>query len=108
VRITLQSSASRSFPNCSDTGRFDPLEAAVGSFRFPKTPGVQASSRVRDDDYVARTYFAKTKHGRKWITHGSGFAWSFGIPSDFDVWPSVSYEEITLSNSNFTVMDARG
>jgi hypothetical protein len=40
--------------------------------------------------------------------HGSGPLWSFGTPSDLDVWRSVSYEEATFDSGRLTIIDARG
>jgi hypothetical protein len=108
VRITLQASASRSFPTCSDTRRFDSLEVRLGTFWFPETRGVTVGPQVQDIDNVTSNYYVETTRGRKWIRHGSGSAWSFGIPSDFDVWRSASSEESTFSDASFTIVDARG
>ncbi len=40
--------------------------------------------------------------------HGSGPLWSFGTPSDRDVWGSAKYEEVTYDVGGLTVIDARG
>jgi hypothetical protein len=108
VQITLQTSTSQSFPNCSDTRRFDSLEGWGASFWFPKIPGVKASRQGRDIDYGIRSYFVKTKQDPKGIRHGSGSLWGFGIPSNLDVWQSARYEETTFNSGDLTIVDARG
>jgi hypothetical protein len=40
--------------------------------------------------------------------HGSGPMWSFGLPSEPDVWRSIEYEEIVYDNSGVRIIDARG
>ena len=47
-------------------------------------------------------------NGVKGIRHGSGPNWSFGTPSDTDVWASVTYEETTFDFTSQTIIDARG
>jgi hypothetical protein len=109
LRITLQKDESRTFPVCSNTGKFEGIEGWGASFQFPRVSGVKSSQQVRDFDYGARSYYVNTKDGAKGIRHGTGQNWSYGMPSDLDVWRSATYEEITFDLGRSTiVMDARG
>lgn len=109
VRIILQASPSRLFPICRSTSKFDSIQKGWGaSFWFPKLPGVNASGQLQDIDYGQRNYFVKTKDGPKGIRHGSGALWSYGFPSDFDVWQSAEYEETAFEDGRILIVDARG
>jgi hypothetical protein len=109
IRVTLQKSTeNRAFPTCSNTGLYDGIEGWEASFQFPRKPAVRASRQGKDIDYGSRTYYVKTKNGPKGIMHGSGRLWTFGTPSDPDVWASVKYEEVTYDAGGRIVIDARG
>ena len=110
LRITLQKlDGSRTFPICPSTGRFERIEGWGSSFQFPRVSGVKASQQVSDIDYGARSYYVDTKEGAQGIRHGSGSNWSYGTPSDLDVWRSTTYEETTFDLGHSTiVIDARG
>ena len=107
LRIELRKLAERPFPACPDTGSYIGLDGH-STFRFPMVPGVKASGQGRDIDYGARSYYVKTRAGRKGISHGSGPMWSFGIPLDEDVWRSVKYGETAYDSGGLTIVDARG
>jgi len=108
-RVTLQKlNENRLFPTCSNTGQYDGIDGWGAGFQFPRTSGVKASRQGRDIDYGARNYYVATKQGPKGIMHGSGPLWSFGTPSDLDVWRSVKYEEVTYDVGGLTIIDARG
>src|SRR6185437_6617119 len=98
----------RAFPICTDSPQYVGIRGWSGSFQFPKIRGVKVSSQGNDIDYGAQYYYVKTKHGRKAILHGAGAMWSFGIPSNQDVWRSVKYEEITYDVGRIAIFDARG
>jgi len=108
VRITLQKlDGSRPFPICSNTGKFEGIEGWGPSFQFPRVSGVKANQPVTDVDYRARSYYVNTKDGAKgMIRHGSGPNWSYGTPSDLDVWRSATYNETTFDLG--AIIDARG
>jgi hypothetical protein len=110
LRITLQKpNERRTFPVCSKIGKFEGIEGWGASFQFPRVSGVKTSQQVRDIDYGARSYYVHTKDGAKGISHGSGPNWSYGMPSDLDVWRSTTYEETTFDLGRSTIiMDARG
>jgi hypothetical protein len=109
VRITLQKvTGIRTFPTCSGTGLFGGIHGWGGSFQFRRVWGVRASGQVSDADYGARYYYVDTKQGRKGIRHGSGPLWSFGTPSDLDVWRSDRYEEAAFDVGGLRIIDARG
>jgi hypothetical protein len=96
------------FPICSDSGRYEGIEGGWGgSFRFSRLSGVIASPQIEDADYGARRYHVDTE-GLKGILHGSGPLWSFGTPSDLNVWRSVEYEEAVFDAEGVTIIDARG
>jgi hypothetical protein len=107
VRVTL-GTENRVFPTCSGSGPFEGIDGWGASFQFPRTAGVTASPQAADSDYGARSYYVDTTHGPKGIMHGSGPLWSFGPPSDGDVWRSVKYEEVTFDAGRLTITDARG
>jgi hypothetical protein len=88
VRVILRTE-NRLFPTCRATGEFDGIDGWGASFQFPKTLGITASSQTKDIDYGGRSYYVDTKQGRKGIMHGSGPLWTFGLPSDGNVWRSV-------------------
>jgi hypothetical protein len=109
VRVTLQRlSVTKSFPICSDTGRYYGIRGQAGSFQFLKTEGIKEGGQGHDIDYGSRSYFIETKQGRKAIMHGSGALWSFGIPLDPDVWRSAKYDEVTYYAGRVRIIDARG
>jgi hypothetical protein len=60
---------------------------------------------ANDIDYTATLYYVKTKDGSIGILSGSGSAYSFGAPSDIDVWASVEYAELMYENG---IVDASG
>jgi hypothetical protein len=105
MRITLLKSA-RQFPICPATNAYaNPTDEG---FRFPKIPGLKISGRKQDIDYSAESYSVQTPEGRKWIWHGSGPNWNFGIPLDDDVWQSTQFEETVVMSEGLRVVDARG
>jgi hypothetical protein len=109
VRVVLQKlTGSGAFPICSKSGKHEGIEGWGAWFQFPKIPGIKASRQGADIDYGARSYSIATKHGRKWISHGSGPFWGLGTPTDLDVWRSVSYDEAVFDVGGQTISDARG
>lgn len=109
LRVILRKlTGTRTFPSCPVTGQFEGINGWGASFQFLKVPGVTAGKQGRDADYGARSYYINASQGPKAIMHGSGPMWSFGTPTDQDVWRSVTYEEITYDFGGFQVMDARG
>jgi len=71
-------------------------------------PGVTATRPGQDVDYGSRGYVIATSNGRVGIGHGSGPLWSFGLPSDDDVWRSVEYRETVFGTDPLITIDARG
>ena len=105
VRVVMQTDrATWSLPTCS--GKTDLI--GLDLFKFPRTTTVAAGETVFGVDYRARDYVVKTDLASKKITHGKGPSWSFGMPSDFDIWPTVQYEERTYQFGRFAIRDARG
>lgn len=102
LRVTLI--AHEKTINKSAEGPCDSIQEWGASFCFPKVPGVTAGKQVNDIDYGMRYYTVETKSGKKAIRHGSGPLWSFGTPSDDDIWKSVEYSEIVYNG----IIDARG
>ena|ERR1700728_1318548 len=61
--------------------------------------------QANDVDYSAAWFVIKTKEGKKGTISGRGPSYSWGAPSDHDVWTSVDYYEIMYSDG---IIDARG
>jgi hypothetical protein len=109
ARVTLQKLSEKpTFPTCPNIGRYDGIDGWGASFQFLRRVGVTASRQGHDIDYGARNYYVNTTQGPKGVMHGSGPLWSFGTPSDRDVWRSVKYEEVTYDVGGLTIIDARG
>ena len=109
VRITLRAaSEKRTFPTCSNSGSYVGIDGWGATFRFAPVQNVKVSQQGQDVDYGGRNYYVETKSGPKGISHGSGPMWSFGIPTDMDVWRSVKYEEITYDHGRVTIIDTKG
>jgi len=69
--------------------------------RVPKVKTKQAN----DVDYTANWIYIDTKDGPKGIISGSGPMYSYGAPSDQQVWTSLDYFEVMYDSG---VIDARG
>ena len=63
------------------------------------------TKEANDVDYVATWYYIETKEGPRGIISGSGPLYSFGAPSDSQVWTSVEYTEVMYENG---IVDAAG
>lgn len=61
--------------------------------------------QANDIDYIGAWFVVKTKEGEKGIISGRGPSYSWGAPSDGDVWTSVDYYEVMYPDG---VIDARG
>ena len=109
LRITLRKLGERpNFPLCSPTASYVGIEGWGSRLQFSPVAGVKVSPQGHDIDFGARGYYVETESGPKGIRHGSGPMWTFGIPSDRDVWQSVKYEETAYQVGRTTVLDARG
>ena len=109
LRITLRKfDEERLFPTCSKTRPYIGIDGWGATLQFQQVNDVKASRQGQDLDYGARSYYIETKAGPKGIRHGSGPLWSFGMPSDQDIWRSVKYEEATYDFGGLTITDARG
>jgi hypothetical protein len=109
MRIPLQQfGEKRTFTTCSKSGSYVGIDGWGATFQFLHVSGVKTSRQGRDIDYGARAYYVETKSGPTGIRHGSGPMWSFGTPSDQDVWRSINYDEITYDFEGLPIMDARG
>ena len=69
--------------------------------RLPEVKTKQAN----DVDYTAKWIYIETKDGPKGIISGSGPTYSYGAPSDQQVWTSLDYFEVMYESG---VIDARG
>jgi hypothetical protein len=108
-RLTLQKlREDQLFPPCANPAAYRGIEGWGASFLFPRTKRVIGGRQVQDADYGARSYYVRTNAGPKGIMHGSGPSWSFGIPSDRDVWRSVKYDEVVYNFEGMAIVDARG
>lgn len=101
-------SPKRSLPKCSETGKYESVKGWDALFRFPPKPQIKVSKQGRDIDYGIRRYYIKTPTGNVGITHGSGPMWSFGVPSDTDVWQSVMFEEDSFQVEGRRILDSKG
>jgi hypothetical protein len=61
--------------------------------------------QANDIDYSGTWFVVKTREGKKGIISGSGPSYSWGAPSDRDVWSSVEYYENMYPDG---IIDARG
>jgi hypothetical protein len=68
-------------------------------------PPTFKTKQANDVDYTATWYYIETKAGPQGIISGSGPTYSWGAPSDSQVWTSVDYSEFMYDNS---VVDASG
>jgi hypothetical protein len=69
---------------------------------------VQPNFKTReanDIDYTATWFYIETQDGPRGIISGSGPVYSWGAPSDQQVWTSVEYTEVMYDNG---VVDASG
>jgi hypothetical protein len=109
ARVNLRKLSNNRFPTCSNTGRYDGIDGWAAVFQFPRTSGVKVGRQGKDIDYGIRSYYVHTKQGPRGIRHGSGPLWSFGTPSEDDVWRSAKYEEVVYDlGGGLTIIDARG
>lgn len=69
-----------------------PIQSATRC-RLPAAPAFE-STPANDIDYTATWYFIRTKQGRQGVISGQGANYSFGAPSDNQVWTSLDYGEI--------------
>lgn len=95
-------------PICTNPTTCSSLSQAGGHFCFPKIPGVKVRGHGQDIDYTTLVYSAHGPHGKRYLQHGSGPMWSFGVPEDEDVRSSVEYSERTYQGKRYFVVDARG
>ncbi len=108
IEITLGPVASL-LPSCSSTSGCESLNTSSSNFCLAKVSGVNVSPVSTDIDYVVRYFWIEMPKDDIWIMHGEGMTWSFGLPSNEDVWSSVEYEEKAyLYGEGFPVLDARG
>jgi hypothetical protein len=66
---------------------------------------VVKTKAASDVDYTATRLYVETKSGTAGIISGHGPMYSFGAPSDRDVWTSLDYFEVMYDSG---VIDARG
>jgi len=79
------------------------IKSASRCKQFP--PPAVKTKQSNDVDYAATWFYIETKDGKKGIISGSGPSYSFGAPSDSDVWTSVEYFEMMDETG---VIDAAG
>ena len=69
------------------------------------SPPTFKTKESNDIDYVATWFYIKTKDGPRGIISGTGPMYSWGAPSDSDVWNSFEYSEFSYDSG---VIDAAG
>jgi hypothetical protein len=107
VHITLQPSQGV-LAACSSKSLCKTIDGFGSIFCFSKINGVKVSEQGNDIDYGMRIFSIRAKNGRKFVRHGSGPMWSFGIPENEDVWDSIDYSEKTYRAGRAVVVDAKG
>ena len=109
IRIALkQAERLRTPPACSANGSYVSIAGWRAEFCFPLIPGMKLNPQGRDVDHGIRVYTVETPEGPRSIQHGSGPMWSFGTPTDTDVWGSVEYEGAMYPYGKVFIVDARG
>jgi hypothetical protein len=74
--------------------------------RCKQSPPPEVKTQKADDvDYTATWYYVETKKGRKGVLAGTGPFYSWGAPSDSNVWTSAEYTEEMYDNG---IIDASG
>jgi len=82
------------------------LQAIKTELRCKQSPPPEVKTKKANDaDYTATWFYIETKDGPKGILSGSGPSYSFGAPSNSDVWTSIDYTE-TMYESG--MVDASG
>ncbi|MCL4842270.1 MAG: hypothetical protein KJZ79_10535 [Bryobacteraceae bacterium] len=79
-------------------------------FRFPIINGLKMNRQKPEAGNNVRGYWFQRGRNPAIIIHGTGHAWSWGIPLDDDVWQSVEYSERVFveDNNSLGVLEARG
>ncbi len=107
VRVTMEISKEVP-PFCAAQSACNAIDGWGSVFCFPIIRGVKVSKVESDIDYLEGFFTVRTKSRVKGIRYGIGPLWSDGIPSNLDVWNSVTYSEKTFSAGNHFIVDARG
>jgi hypothetical protein len=72
--------------------------------KLERLPQVKTKN-ANDIDYAATWFYVETKSGPKGIISGHGMSYSWGAPSERNVWESIEYFEVMYESG---VIDARG
>lgn len=82
------------------------LQRIKPASRCKLSPALDVKTKKANDvDYTATWFYIETKDGPKGILSGNGPMYSWGAPSDSDVWTSVEYTEVMYQNG---MIDAAG
>ena len=83
--------------------------ASESADKSPEEPCAVETYESDDVDYHSTRMGMRSADGR-WlaIVCGEGPSWSWGAPSDSDVWNSVEYREVMLGDAKSGLVDARG
>jgi hypothetical protein len=82
------------------------LRPFASTSRCKLSPPVAFKTKAFNDvDYAGTWYYIRTKAGKQGIISGSGATYSWGAPSDRDVWTSAEYSEFMYESG---VIDAVG
>ena len=107
IEIVLHGSGeAKDLPVCK--GEFVTLQGWSAILGFAKLPGTKVGKQSRDVDYGLASYLIRMKNGPIRIGHGSGPNWSWGFPSNEDVWGSTEYQETSRGLRRMPIIDARG
>ncbi len=75
-------------------------------FRCKQSPPPKVKTKKANDiDYAATWFYIETKDGPKGILSGRGPTYSWGAPSNSDVWSSIEYAEVMYESG---MIDASG
>ncbi len=102
-------------PRCATPLTYETVEGWGSSFCFRLPSGVKAKPQGDGDHNGGRSYVIAGRGRRQGVFHGSGLNWTYGYPSEIDIWNSVQYEEVVYLSRNvpvtedlLMVRDARG
>jgi hypothetical protein len=86
--------------------------ASTSRCKLSKPPDFKTKA-ANDVDCTATWFYIETKHGAQGIISGNGPNYSWGAPSDKQVWTSVEYSELMYDSArsmhpDFRLMESTG
>lgn len=105
--VLLTTGRPKPYPTCPADGSAEGI-GGIFNFQIPASSGLKVSEVNYGVDSHSRSYGADASKGTKGILHGIGSAWSFGFPSDQEIWSSTRYEETTFQIGRYPIVDGKG